>query len=244
MKNSNEYKNYDEYSDISVEVAIRIKKLRIEHGYNREQFADALGISSSTVKNHEGYIKKPYSPNSPWSIFDLIKASNLFKVDLDYLLGRQSEKRHEIKQLKELTGLSEKTCEQLEEYLTEKREAETALQWFIENGFLELIREMDNDARLLNEMGKVGYNKVSQLGDYTELIVKGVAEEKRVLIESLVYAYYDNQSEQIATRRGRTITLMRKYLQETLKKMSKTELQEIIVLEKDESEEDDGQENT
>lgn len=146
-------REYAPYKEISGEVADRIRALRKEHGYkSQSSFADGLAVASpyEVVGFKPDNIKKRESHDVPYTIEELIEICELFNVDLDYLLGRQTEKRHEIKQLKELTGLSEEACEKIQffanpgiklsDYLVrERRRAIICLSWFIENSLLSVL---------------------------------------------------------------------------------------------------------
>ena len=59
----------------------RIKELRENTGYSRQDLADRLGISYYTVSKYETEERKP-------DIDTLVKIASIFSVSLDYLLGR------------------------------------------------------------------------------------------------------------------------------------------------------------
>lgn len=151
-KESNDKKReYAPYKKISGEVADRIAELRKANGFrNQESFAEALGLKLHNIKQREAH-------NVPYKIEELIEICELFQVDLDYLLGRQKEKRHEVKQLKELTGLSEEACEKLQlnarpgkkrsDFLTrERKRTIRCLSWFIENDLLTTLYHLNSTA--------------------------------------------------------------------------------------------------
>lgn len=105
-----ENERYNSSDDFWKEISKRIKKLRIKKEYKTQvQFADALGISSDKIKQREA-LKTPYS------LKELICVCNLFHCDMDCLLGRMEEETRETKDLKEITGLSEKACNNLLNY--------------------------------------------------------------------------------------------------------------------------------
>ena len=58
----------------------RIKKLRIDSGYTQEELGNLLNVTKVSICNYENGNRMP-------SIDTLIDISNLFKVDLDYLIG-------------------------------------------------------------------------------------------------------------------------------------------------------------
>ena len=64
----------------------RVKELREENGYGLRQFASMLGISHSALKNYE-------SGERTADIEICRKASDIFNVTGDYLMGRTNERR-------------------------------------------------------------------------------------------------------------------------------------------------------
>ena len=58
-----------------------IKKLRIAHGMNQVEFANLVGVTKQCVSNWENDNVLP-------SIEMLTKMADIFKVQTDYLLGR------------------------------------------------------------------------------------------------------------------------------------------------------------
>jgi MerR family transcriptional regulator, light-induced transcriptional regulator len=73
---------------MSKELSNRIKELRKKKGYTQKELADLLGVGQTTVANYEQGIRVPDTDK-------LNKLADLFKVTLDYLLGRD-EKKEEI----------------------------------------------------------------------------------------------------------------------------------------------------
>lgn len=64
----------------------RLTELRKENGYTtRNEFAEKLGIPSTTLRNYETDVREPGHPF-------LIQVSKLFGVSIDYLLGLTEEK--------------------------------------------------------------------------------------------------------------------------------------------------------
>ncbi len=65
--------------------AQRLRSLRQERGFASQQdLADALGVAQSTVANWEGGRREPNYALT-------VKLADLFRVTLDYLLGRSDE---------------------------------------------------------------------------------------------------------------------------------------------------------
>lgn len=63
----------------------RLINVRKEHGYTRESFAKALGISKYTLRNYE------LGATEPGHTF-LKQISDFFHVSIDYLMGLTNEK--------------------------------------------------------------------------------------------------------------------------------------------------------
>ena len=61
----------------------RLKKLRIDAGMTQQQLGDLINVTKVSICNYESGNRMP-------SIDTLIDISNLFKVDLDYLIGTDS----------------------------------------------------------------------------------------------------------------------------------------------------------
>lgn len=88
-------------------ISIRIKRLRKEHGYkSQEKFADALHVHPKTVQGWES-TENPKLPD----LDNLLMICEILDCDLDYLVGRIEQRKHNIKTVSEITGLSEKAVE-------------------------------------------------------------------------------------------------------------------------------------
>ena len=61
----------------------RIKELRKEAGFTQQQLGDKLNVTKGSICSYENGTRMA-------SIDILIEISNLFKVDLDYLIGTDS----------------------------------------------------------------------------------------------------------------------------------------------------------
>lgn len=91
------------------ELHLDVKKIREKHGFTQQAFADALHVSLSIVKKWES--KK--DPKTYPKTENLLAMCELFNCDLDYLIGRIEEKKHDLKDICEITGLSESATEQI-----------------------------------------------------------------------------------------------------------------------------------
>ena len=91
------------------ELHLDVKSIREKHGFTQQAFADALHVSLSIVKKWES--KK--DPKTYPKTENLLAMCELFKCDLDYLVGRIEEKTHDLKIACELTGLTEAAIEKI-----------------------------------------------------------------------------------------------------------------------------------
>ena len=91
------------------ELSINIKTLRKEHGYKSAQaFADALHVHLKAV---QGWENKDH-PKLP-TLDNLVAICDLLGCDLDYLVGRLETPTHDIKFIRDMTGLSVEAIEKL-----------------------------------------------------------------------------------------------------------------------------------
>lgn len=84
----------------------KIKEMRKSFGLTQEKFAEEIKVSLDTVKNWEQGFNYP-------SIDILVKISDYFKCDFDYLLGQQDTPNKTYKHFSEETGLSYDAVETL-----------------------------------------------------------------------------------------------------------------------------------
>ncbi len=88
----------------------RIKSERLSAEYETQgAFAEKMGYSYESrqiVANWENGVKLPH-------IDDLLKMCELFHCDLGYLLCEYDCKRHEVADVRDVTGLSEKAIEKI-----------------------------------------------------------------------------------------------------------------------------------
>ena len=64
---------------------MRLKDLRLEKDWTLEYVASQMNVSIQTISNWENHHTEP-------DIKSLIKLANLFRVTIDYLVERQSQK--------------------------------------------------------------------------------------------------------------------------------------------------------
>lgn len=87
-------------------VAERIRTIRKAHGLSQEKFAEMMGVGRSAVVDWEGQI-------TPIDARNLMKMCKLFNCDADYILGRITQRTHDIQYISEKTGLSSHAVEEL-----------------------------------------------------------------------------------------------------------------------------------
>ncbi len=86
-----------------------IRNIRKEKGFrSAESFAEALGVSLKTVQGWENL------DNGRWpDLVMMLKLCDKTETDIDYLLGRIQEPTHDVKFIREKTGLSVEAIERL-----------------------------------------------------------------------------------------------------------------------------------
>lgn len=78
------------------EFPLRLKKLRMQHGFSQKEVAAKLNISPSIVSGYETGERSPSTEN-------LLAISYLYKCSTDYLLGKSNEEPPVILDTSELT---------------------------------------------------------------------------------------------------------------------------------------------
>lgn len=94
----------------------RLKELRKANGYTIEQFAEAVGISKSTVGYYENNNRMP-------DIEILSRIADVLNVSADYLIGKTNTTatKGKTKTVCDFTGLSDTAVEYLAELVKNKR---------------------------------------------------------------------------------------------------------------------------
>lgn len=72
-----------------LDLAVRLRQLRMEKHLRQEQVADLIGVTKAAVSAYENDIRQP-------SYDVLIRLANLYRVSIDYLLGRQDVRMLDI----------------------------------------------------------------------------------------------------------------------------------------------------
>lgn len=86
-----------------------LKRARKKAGYTQEELAKKIHVSLKSVMNWEQGISQP-------SLETLCELADLYKCDLDYLIGRIECKSHDIQFIHEQTGLNQKAIENLQDW--------------------------------------------------------------------------------------------------------------------------------
>jgi transcriptional regulator with XRE-family HTH domain len=63
---------------------LKLKELRKEHKLTQEQISILLNVKQNTYSQYENGVREP-------DIDNLIKLADIFKVSIDYLVGRYSK---------------------------------------------------------------------------------------------------------------------------------------------------------
>ena len=94
----------------------RLKELRKANGYTIEQFAEAVGISKSTVGYFENNNRMP-------DIDNLSRIADVLNVSADYLIGKTNTTatKGKTKTVCDFTGLSDTAVEYLAELVKNRR---------------------------------------------------------------------------------------------------------------------------
>lgn len=81
---------------MELELGDRIRELRIKKDYTQDQLGEVIGMQRSGVAKYESNVNMP-----PGDV--LLKLADLFKVSVDYLLGRTKNPHETYKAESELT---------------------------------------------------------------------------------------------------------------------------------------------
>ena len=84
----------------------RLRTIRDAHDLTQEGLAEVLGVQRETIGQWERGVTLP-------SASSLLTLSELYHVDVDYLLGRIDQKTHDLQFIHDKTGLSEQAIIEL-----------------------------------------------------------------------------------------------------------------------------------
>ncbi len=99
-----------------VDLSVRLKQLRLDKRLRQEQVARLVGVSKGAISAYETDIRQP-------SYDVLIRLANLYRVSVDYLLGRTDDRTldisglttHEVAMISELVASMTIKNQKLEE---------------------------------------------------------------------------------------------------------------------------------
>ena len=72
-----------------IELSVRLRQLRLDKQLRQEQVARLVGVSKGAISAYETDIRQP-------SYDILIRLANLYRVSVDYLLGRTDDRTLDI----------------------------------------------------------------------------------------------------------------------------------------------------
>ncbi len=101
-----------------IDLAVRLKQLRLDKQLRQEQVARLVGVSKGAISAYETDIRQP-------SYEVLIRLANLYRVSVDYLLGRTDDRTldisgltaHEVAMITELVASMSAKNQKMGEYI-------------------------------------------------------------------------------------------------------------------------------
>lgn len=101
-----------------IDLAVRLKQLRLDKQLRQEQVARLVGVSKGAISAYETDIRQP-------SYEVLIRLANLYRVSVDYLLGRTDARTldisgltaHEVAIITELVASMSAKNQKMGEYI-------------------------------------------------------------------------------------------------------------------------------
>ncbi len=167
------------------EFSLRIKEQRKKHGLTQKDAAKALGIGQTTIANYENGTRVP----------DLMKVgeiADLYKVSVDYLLGRESfeVRAAEEKKKDEIPDYSYK--EYMQSLLDgNKKQVRNILLSFLKKGVPSKIIYKEYIERSLKEVGELW--EKGELPVWKEHFISELSLENMALIKRR--KYQENEME-------------------------------------------------
>ncbi len=101
-----------------IDLSVRLRQLRLDKQLRQEQVARLVGVSKGAISAYETDIRQP-------SYDILIRLANLYRVSVDYLLGRTDDRTldisgltaREVAMITELVASMSAKNQKLEEYM-------------------------------------------------------------------------------------------------------------------------------
>lgn len=91
----------------------KLRECRKANGYTQEKFAELLGVSRDKLSKWENGSRSP-------DLNELLKMCDIFKCDLDYLVGRIEQPTHTLQDISDITGLSIESIYLLQKWNTDR----------------------------------------------------------------------------------------------------------------------------
>lgn len=138
----------------------------IVYRYTQEKLSEMLGISRDTLSKWENGHRLP-------NIEQLQKICEIFNCDADYILGNITERSHDIRKMRNKTGLSEITIQLLEDWNVDASPQVSRIIDFIVQHRLNCIKSNIHDDDLIDGLNRffVHYNNRLQYFPNTGRIV-------------------------------------------------------------------------
>lgn len=132
------------------------KKIRKEHGYTQQSFADKFGICIETIRNWE------QGRNVP-ELDTIYKLCDFFECDMDHLFNNISCHNHDTQFIQDKTGLSESNIERLANWKDNSNKQGEGYDW-ARNSIKALNSLLDCDNwfyhNVLNEIANYCYYRM------------------------------------------------------------------------------------
>lgn len=137
-----------------IEIGYRLYDERKKHGYSQEKLAEMVYVSRGAVSAWE---RGQYLPSTD----KLLMLCELYDCDMDYLMGRIDESKHDLKFICEQTGLNEAAAKRLQAAQEKKRISEE------NNGLVPLI----NDPQDFRKMNRLFNSLPKETGKILSMII-------------------------------------------------------------------------
>ena len=127
-----------------------IENLRIERNVSRAKLEEACGLPNQSIKRIER------NPSMTFDVSALCAIADFFDVDVEYLLGKQKEKRRVTADASKVTGLSYEAVDQLIKWKGHQFPVADFLSKMICNpNFYSLMERMTNLINLTPETASI-----------------------------------------------------------------------------------------
>lgn len=201
-------------------IASRIRQLRKIKRYSRERLEKECRLPSQSIKRTE------MEDVSKIDVYDMWAIADNFNVDLDYLIGKQTEERRSIADVSKVTGLSYEAVDILSAFgKMNQTEIDTLSAMICAPSFLpfiDLVKRyclLEDDSR---HMIKEGYSNLSD----KEIMVAAIQSNVSMLMnEAKSKAHADLM---LTETRTRAFALIASSIVKIDKEVSETEILESL----------------